>query len=811
MNAPLSTLGEATGEQCYHCGAPLPQGQRLNARVAGRDRPVCSARCQSTAEWIEQTGLGDFYRLRNGPSGAPGNDRESGNWDAPAMLRHVVRDQGQGRLEVCLLVDGMHCSGCVWLIERALLKLGGVSDIQINPVTHRARLTFQQEQVTLAQILHTLNQAGYQPRPLETAALDDARARESRDLLKRLLVAGFGMMQVMTYAFVLYMGSINPLPGGTEQLFRWLGFLVATPIVFYSAQPFFRGAFQALRLKALNMDVPIAIAIAAVYGSSVYQAMLFQGEVYFDSVSMLVFFLLSGRYLEMRARHRSVDSADALIRLTPAFAERRREDGTLEQVAVMELRPGDRVQVAEGGHMPADGRLLSSSALLDESLLSGEANAKRRLQGETVIAGSLVLEGPIDMEVTQVGADTFLANLADLSTRAQTQRPKLTRRSESATARFVLRVLIFTAITLAGWLWYDPSRALEATIALLVVACPCALGLAAPAAITRALGVLARRNILVVQPDALDTLTRISVAAFDKTGTLTAPALDGAGVDAATLQWAASLARESQHPLSRALVSANRLPLLAVEDSHAFPGLGLEGRVVGRTLRLGQPRFALDEETAASFADANLILSENGKLLASFNVDEQLRDDAGRTIAALTAEAVRCEILSGDGASRVERAASQLGIERWHSRQLPDDKLAHLQDLHAEGECVMAVGDGSNDAPVLAGADVSVALTSGAELAQANADVLLCTGRLSGLLDARAIARETQKILRQNERWAITYNTIAMPLAALGFIPPWLAAICMSASSLTVVLNALRIGRKPAEKPAPHCCSGAAG
>ncbi len=793
---------------CYHCGEAIPKGSHLDARVAGKRRHFCSENCLSTAEWINKSGLGDFYQLRTGPSERSTTDKtdKADNWSSHSLLRHVVRDKGKGLKEVNLLIDGMHCAGCAWLIERALLKLGGVPDIQINPVTHRACLTYDDNRTSLPDILKTLSQAGYQPRPLESAALDNSRLEESRDLLKRILVAGFGMMQVMMFAFVLYMRNFNPLPPGTDQLFRWLGFLVATPVVFYSALPFFRGAMHALKLKVLNMDVPIAIAIAAIYGTSVYQAIMFQGDVYFESVSMLVFFLLCGRYVEMRARHHSVDNADALIRLTPTFAERRKADGTLETVAVVELQSGDQVQVPEGAHLPADGELLSTRTLLDESLLSGEVSARQRLAGDDVIAGSLVLEGPIDVKLTRVGADTFLSTLSDLSTRAQTQRPKLTRQSEKATARFVFRVLLLTAATLIGWLWYDPSQALEATIAVLVVACPCALGLAAPAAITRALGVLAKHNILVVQPDALDTITRIDHAIFDKTGTLTEPALKTDNTDPQILQWAASLARESQHPLSRALVAANTAPLLAVEAVKSFPGMGLEGKVAGHSLRLGQASFVLDADSAPSHADASLVVGENGRLLARFELDESIRPDAQRTLQQLQAEDVQCGVLSGDSDTRVANVAQQLHLSDAKGRQRPADKLEQLKALRNEGSCLLAVGDGSNDAPVLAGADVSVALTSGAELAQANADVLLCAGNLSGLIRVRQIARETHKILRQNEHWAITYNTLAMPLAAFGFIPPWLAAICMSISSLTVVLNAQRIGRKAEPVATPSCC-----
>lgn len=783
------------GKSCYHCAEQIPQGSQWFAVAGGKERQLCSQGCQETVEWIEKIGLSDFYRLRSAPSQRKSADTIDQAWASEAVLKHVLREKGDGFYEVSLLIDGMHCSACVWLIERALLQLAGVSDIQINPVTHRAIFTIEQQKTKLQDALLCLQKAGYQPRPLHSDSLDSARKSESRDLLKRLVVAGFGMMQVMTYAFVLYMENFGELPGGTKELFRWLGFLVATPVVFYSATPFFASAFHSLKQRMLNMDVPIAIAIAAVYSSSVYQAMMNQGEVYFESVTMLVFFLLIGRYVEMRARHYSIDNADALVHLTPSFAQKVLATGDLETVAVDLLQAGDRVRVMEGAHIPADGMLLSEKTRLDEALLSGEAAARVRLKDEAVVAGSLVLDGPIEILVTRVGAETFLANLVNLSTKAQTQRPKLTRRGEKATNHFVLRVLVITSLTLAGWLYYDPSQALEATIALLVVACPCALGLAAPAAITRALGVLAKKNILVVKPDAFESLEHVSTVVFDKTGTLTEPIINVSSIDAEALQFAASLARESQHPLSRALLAANDQVILAVENVRSVPGMGMEGEIQGRKFRLGQAKFALNEENRHLANDASLILGEEGRFIASFDSDESLRQDAEFTVKALQQQGMNCQIFSGDSEKRVEKAADRLGIAIWKSRLLPDDKLAYLQSLQQQKKQVLMIGDGSNDAPVLAGADVSIALTSGAELAQANADVLFCDGQLAHTLYLQKIAQQTRVILQQNQRWAMMYNTLAMPTAALGYIPPWLAAIFMSLSSLFVVLNALRIGR----------------
>lgn len=787
---------------CYHCGAPTASPDApLTVTIKGVSQPLCSPACHDTASWIIDSGLSDFYRLRQAPSVAPDTSGDSHDaWRDPRLWRHVIRPLAPGRSEVCLLVDGVHCSGCVLLVERALMQLPGVAVVQVNAMTRRARIIFDQDKVSLTALLDQLTKAGYHPRPLDAAALDNARRDESRQFLKYLLIAGFGMMQAMMFAMVLYLGPSREIQGPTLEFFRWLGFLAATPVVLYSARPFFAGAARALRGRLLNMDVPISLAVALIYAASFYQSLRGGTEVYFDSVSMLIFFLLIGRYLEMRARHRAVDNTDALARLTPTWAERRRDDGGLEKVGVRELVRGDVVVVPNGGHIPADGTLLSAHTQIDESLLSGESRTQHKRHGDTVIAGSVVMGEPLELRVTHSGDDTFLAMLATLSTRAQTQRPRLAQAGERAASRFVLRVLSLTVLTAVSWLLINPSLALDASLAVLVVSCPCAFALAVPAAITRTLAVLARRGVLVLRPDALEALSSIDRVIFDKTGTLTLPSLS---VDThapslsaeQALQLAASLSRSSRHPLSKAFGVANTLPLLEARDVQVLPGLGLTGTVGGRSLHLGRADFALGE---AQQNAGEVVLAENHRPLASFRVEEQLRPDAARAVAAFQASGIECEIVSGDAGERVAATAAQLGISQWRARQLPADKLTRITELQQSGLRVMAVGDGSNDAPVLAGADVSVALASGTELAQAQADVVLCTDQLTRLPESRTVAQEARRILMQNQRWALCYNLSAMPLAALGWVPPWLAAIGMSTSSLVVVFNALRIGRQRA-------------
>ncbi len=780
---------------------------------------MCCQGCRGAAEWIEQLGLGDYYRLRKQPAQKPDPNPDTyadhAAWRRPEIARHVTRNLSTGRRETMMLIDGVRCAACVWLIERALGSMPGVLSVQVNAASRRARVIWRDAEITLPQILAVLSRAGYRALPLDARALDDVRRRESRDALKRLLVAGFGAMQAMMYAAVLYLGGTDTLEPTTHELFRWLGFLVATPVVFYSARPFFAGALRYLRAHRLGMDVPVALAVAMIYGASLIEALSGEGHVYFDSVSMFVFFLLVGRYLEMRARHRAGDLTDALACLTPPFAQRRRDDGVLERIGIHELQVGDRVQVAEGGIVPADGVLLDERCRVNEALLSGESAPVNKQRHDALIAGSILIDGPAQLRIERVGADTTLAGIAALVGRAQAERPQLARAGERAATRFVARVLALTALTVVVWSFVDPARAFTAALAVLVVSCPCAFALAIPAAITRALAVLARRGVLVVKPDAIEALAAATHVVFDKTGTLTEPELALADIETfngvsreAALKLAASIARESHHPAARAIAGACADKQLdAAVDVQSHAGLGVSAKAGGRQMRLGRADFALplfssedllELSSGRPDCDDAVLLADDAGPIAAFRLSERLRPGAREAVESLQVQGLKIIIASGDSAGKVADVAARLGLVDWHARQLPSDKLALLKALRAGGARVIAVGDGINDAPVLAGADVAIALAGGAELAQASSDIVLAGERLDTLAPARAIARHTLLVVRQNQRWSLFYNLVAMPLAALGFVHPWLAALGMSFSSLCVILNALRIGRQAA-------------
>ena len=792
-------------QTCFHCGEPNPPAAPVRAKVQGREQWVCCPGCKAAAEWIDTLGLGDYYRLRSEPALRSEAGADFTAWDRPALRRLHVRTTTAERAEVIVLVDGLRCAACAWLIERAMRSIKGVEDVGVNALARRVSLVFDPGKLELSGLLSALARLGYAPHPLTAEMIDSQRQRESRAALKRLVVAGLGTMQAMMMAVALYAGVFDGIDPSVREFFRWLGFLVATPVVLYSAQPFFRGALREWRARRLSMDTPVALAIALIYLASMVSVFVGGHEIYFDSVSMFVLFLLVGRQLAMRARHRAGDVVDALSRLQPVTAERQELDGFVT-VAVHELEPGDIVRVAAGASVPADGELVGPACRVDESLVSGESTPTPRSPGDTLIAGSLVIDGPVELLVRQLGADTVLAGIVRLVTRAASERPHLARLADARAARFVLRVLVVTVLTVLAWAWFDPSRALSAALAVLVVSCPCAFALAVPAALTRAVAVLAQRGVLVVDADALEALARADHFIFDKTGTLSEPSFDrdqivlSRGSLDEVLSIIASLEQSSTHPLAVALRKLTvGVPIRAVESMRQVTGAGVEGRIAGVDYRLGRAGFAL-LDTQQEPIDALVLADEQGEV-ARLPVGEQVRAGACSLIRGLGEAGMGCEILSGDAAVRVSRMAGLLNIPQFIAAATPADKLARLAILRGQGHVVAMLGDGINDAPVLAGADVAIAIGDGSAMAHAASGILLSSARLDSVLEARTVAAEMLVRLKQNLNWALAYNLGAVPLAALGFVPPWLAAIGMSASSIMVILNSLRIGRHAATGP----------
>jgi Cu2+-exporting ATPase len=795
--------------RCFHCNEPL-NGSTLRATIGDREEPVCCAGCRAVAELIASTGLMDYYRYREQP--APRPQATTDVWSAyerPEIASEFTETL-DARVGATLLLEGLRCAACSWLIDKTLLQLPGVLDVSVNTALGRARIEWDPARTQLAEVLRTIAALGYRPQPLTAASIAVAKQDESRQALKRLAVAGLGMMQVMMFAVATYSADMTGevMDATIWNYFRLISLLVSTPVLLYAGAPILSGAWRSLRAHAIGMDVPVSIALMLAYGASVWNTWRGAGEVYFDSVTMFVFFLTLGRWVEMTVRHRTTGITDALARHLPATAHKVNGEQVAE-VPTAQLTGGDVVLVRTGEIVPADAVLLQDEAHLDESMLTGESQAVARKPGERISAGTLNVGKPLRARVVAVGRATLLSGIVNLLQRAQTQKPTMAQAADRAAGHFLGGVLSLAALVCAVWLAFDPTQAFAATLAVLVVACPCAFAIATPAALSAATGQLARRGILLTRPDVIEALAAIDRVIFDKTGTLTRGEMRIERIDVLGTQpadrcaaLAAALERESAHPISRAFkeVAAS---FTAMNVSVRL-GAGIEGWIDGKRYRLGTPAFAAELCGApivqrTRIAETEITLASDTELLAVFVLADTLREGSQEVSRRLAALGISSEILSGDALPAVTSVAQACAIDTFQARCSPEQKLDHVRSLQAKGVHVAMLGDGINDAPVLGAANVSIAMGKGAALAHASADMILIREDLSALPHAICTARRTLRIARQNLCWAAVYNFGSLPLAALGFIPPWLAALGMSLSSIVVILNATRLlSTKPA-------------
>jgi Cu2+-exporting ATPase len=803
---------------CFHCGEPFAGRQVFRAHLQGADVAVCCPGCRAAAQLIVECGLEDYYQFRTAPSGRPQESMtEWGIYDEPRLLDNLTRADPKGR-SVVLMIDGLTCAACSWLIRRSLEQIDGVEEASVNAATGRARIVWNNEKVPFSRLLRLIAELGYRPH-LVTGSLPDAQASsERRAILQRLAVAGLGMMQVMMFAVAMYAGDLQGMDQTIRAYLRIVSMIVATPVMLYGGWPFFVGAFNAWRSRGITMDVPVTLGLMLAFGASVFNTWRHSGEVYFDSVTMFIFFLTVARYVEMIARHRSTSVTDSLGRLLPVTAHRLGDDanvsgGAVSDVLVAQLLAGDRLMLRTGEVIPADGEILCGRTTVDESMLSGESVPIERVPGDRVAAGTLNISEPVQMRVLATGRSTLLAGIVELLHRAQAGRPQIIRAADRMASRFLLCVLVGAALTGIFWLAVDPARAFSATLAVLVVACPCAFSLATLVTVASANAALARRGVLVTNQDAIEGLAKVTRVVFDKTGTLTSGGISVTEFTATgslsgdeCCRIAASLEAASEHPLARAFgtLCAGAVP---ARDVQVIPGAGLEGTVDGRRYRIGIPSFAAQPAAAD---DGAIVLGSCGRELAKFTVGDSPRPESASAVAALRALGLGIEIQSGDAADTVRRLAAHCGIRAFSARQSPGDKLARVRALTMQGEFVAMVGDGVNDAPVLGGSGVSIAMSRGSALTLASADLILVGDSLQALPMAFALARRAKAIIRQNLVWAAGYNLLAMPLAAMGWIAPWLAAIGMSMSSILVVLNSLRLMRATSLPTGQSNATGAA-
>jgi Cu2+-exporting ATPase len=813
--AHATTAAEAA--TCFHCGLPADPGARRTARISSEPRLFCCAGCEAAALAITGAGLDAYYRLREQATGRPAGDLpdpdELAAYDDPALQASFVVTAPDGSREAALLLEGIRCSACVWLNEQVIRRLPGVADVSINYATRRARVRWNPARLSLTAILAAIARIGYRASPYDRTRADAVHQRERRTALWRLFVAGFGMMQVMMYAVPVYLaGADSGMPVDVEALMHWAGLALTVPVVAYSAQPFFFGAWRDLRARRVGMDVPVALGIAVAFGASVWATLGAGGEVYFDSVTMFVFLLLAGRYLEFEARQRAGSALAHLGRVVPAQATRlRRHPGPVEteRVAVSALRSGDCVLVRPGERIPADGVVIEGVGTVNESLLTGESRPVAKRPGSGAIGGSINSGSPLVVRIERVGADTVVAAIVRLVERALTERHRLVVVADRYAHFFVLAVLALAAITAAYWFAVAPDRALWIAVSVLVVTCPCALSLATPTVLTVATGELARWGVVVTRGHAIETLARATDVVFDKTGTLTegelrvsaACALGTVPVERC-VALAGAIEAAAEHPIARAIVrhAAALAPGFAPARIVSHPGCGIEGEVDGIRYRIGTQAYCAAlargpcPATQPDRGEATIVyLAAADAWLAQFELTDSVKAGAAVLVRGLERAGKCVHLLSGDAETPVHAVARTLGIGAVRAGADPAAKRSYVAALQRAGATVAMVGDGINDAPVLAQADVSVALGTGAELAQARADAVLVSGDPAALAAAFDLACRTMRLIRQNLAWATVYNVVAVPAAAAGFVTPWMAGIGMSGSSAAVVLNALRL------------------
>jgi Cu2+-exporting ATPase len=795
---------------CYHCGEKVPPGLKLGIEIAGVERPMCCPGCRAVAGLIAANGLASFYQQRTAFNERPD---ESSNidgeryliYDDPDLAAQFCEAGSNGETTARLLLGGITCAACTWLIEQTMGRLPGVSRALVNLQQSRLDIRFDPQQIALSELFARVEALGYRARPFQASTQREQMRREYKLELRRLAVAGLGMMQVGMFAIALHAGDIQGIEAQYQGLLRWVSLLVASFVVVFSARPFFSAAWRHLRQGTLVMDLPVALAIGLAWLASAWATVSGTGQVYFDSVVMFTFFLLLGRFLERRVRQRhALTWFNAESTLPDAVATRR--DDQWVNVPRIQLQAGDTVLVRAGETVAVDAQVCQGNSAVREDTFNGEHLPRSVSPGDTIYAGTVNIDGALQARVLGSYLESRLSALQRSVEQAQTEKPELARLADRIASWFVGAILLVTTATAVLWSVYDPAQVLWITLSVLVISCPCALALATPAALTSAASALRSAGVIVRGENALESLARATHLIFDKTGTLTEGRLEIVAVyplaaesEGKLLAIGATLQQFSTHPVAAVFAGIDIAPGFAQVTYRV--GAGLEGELAGLRYRMGSEQFCRELAPTLPAPPAGehywVALCREQAPLAWIALDDRVRPEAAAVIAAARGNGLRVELLTGDSSTQGPALAALLDMDDVASGQQPQQKMAHVRALQDKGAVVAMVGDGLNDAPVLSLADASFAVAGATDLARTQADFVIVGGDLHTVTNTWAKARQCRRIILQNFGWALGYNLCAIPLAALGFVPPWAAAIGMSASSLLVVVNSLRLNSAP--------------
>ncbi len=797
--------------KCFHCDLPIPAGTHFCCTVLDSQRPFCCAGCMAIAQTLAENNLAEFYKYRGRPGVKPKPLVPEEILQLESIDNTLVLDEisslNKDYRTIELGIEGITCAACGWLIEKGLKSYGEVAKVKVNVSNKRAILVWDNN-FPLSPLLKRINKLGYKAFPFSEDAQEKSFKKTNQDFLKRLLVSALGMMQVMTYALAIYIGEYQDLEKSHQTFLTWISALVASPVVFYSAQPFYVSAWNNLKNFHFGMNLPVSIAIFAAYTASIYSLLIGSSEVYFDSVVMFTFFLLIGRYLEHRARYQALLKQQNFSQLIPNSVRRLNIDNSFESIPVSIVEENDILIIPAGGVIPVDGILVSEKAEINQAVVTGEFMPSYKQHGDCLTSGSSNSASGLTMRASHKYSHSFIRKLIALQQHSEHLKPDAISIADKLAQWYVLVLLL--VVSLAGIVWYqiDPGQVFPILLSVLVVSCPCALSLAMPAAYAATTSKLSASGLMIKNKNTLKNLAGVDHIYFDKTGTLTSGNLSIKAVyvqpgfnKKACIQIAASLEKISNHPIAKAFDGVQ--DLLSVSYGQENIGEGVSGEINSIAYRIGKRSYAetnyseeLPIDTHQLITDeveTGLYLFTDQQFCAYFVLQDDIKPDARATLELLKQQGYEIALLSGDSQHAVSATAKRLGIEKYFYETSPKEKLNIIDAGQTSKQSILMVGDGLNDVGALSQANVSITLATGTQLSKSASDAVLVSSQLNILVRSLASAKQTQQIIRQNVGWAIIYNLIAIPFAVIGLVPAWLAAIGMSVSSLAVVLNSLRL------------------